>query len=331
MIQIIDPNATLSADQVRDLQARSASYPFNVSVVIDGQVQSKGALEARVSSMLSGSKALVIGIAPVHRFTYVKGSVDLGLPSGSAIASAGNQFFRSGDLVSGIDAIAARAASMRTASQVFTSQTGVPIIVQQRTTSAGVWWLLGSVSFVVLAVTVYWVIRRRRIARELEAARADLQMEAAEFRGRNLEEQDWHDRMAARVPVASTVPSTPSMAPRVSYVPRVAAPASPVIVNQPAPVIIGNQSNGFDNLMAFELGEMAGRDRSDRVVERDREVVVERDNSGSSSSWGSDSSSSSSSSWGSDSSSSSSSDWGGGDSGSSGGSDSGSSGGGSDW
>jgi hypothetical protein len=345
MITITDPNSTLTVAQVHELQARAAAYRFDVKLLIDGEATSKMALESTVASMVNGPHTLVIGIAPTHHFTFVKASVDLGLPTGPAVAAAGNQFFRAGDLVNGIDAIAAKAQSLRTASAVIQSQTGVPIVVQQHTTSAGVWWLLGGLALLTVAVAAWIMWRNKRRDEEMAAARVALDLEAAELRSRNLEEREWYDRMAARVQDApSAVIPLPS-APRVSYAPTLARSVQPVVVSQPTPVVVQNQSNGLDNLLAFELGEMSGRDRGrDRVVER--EVVVERDSgSSSSSSWGSDSSSSStsSSSWSDSSSSSSSwsdssssdssssSDWGssssGGDWG--GGSDSGSSG--SDW
>jgi hypothetical protein len=326
MITISDPNNVLSAAQTQDLQSRSAAYPFDVHVVIDGLAPSKAALENHVTSLVNGPRTLVIGVAPTHHYTFVKGSVDLGLPSGSAIAAAGNQYFRAGDLVSGIDAIAARAMTLRTTSHIVTSQTGVPIVVQEHHTSAGVWWLLGSAALLVAAVAAYIMWRNRKRQEEHEAIQAELAMEAAELRGRNLDEASWNDRLAASTKATPALKHQPMITGYpVASRGVVSQTAAPIIINQPSPIIVQPQSSGLDNLLAYELGAMSNR--QDVVIER--EVVVERESSGSSSSWGGDSSSSSSSDYGSSDDSSSSSDYGssGGDSGSW--SDSG--GGGSEW
>jgi len=327
MIQVHDAYDVLSAAQIHDLEARSAAYPFNVQLVILGPGASKADLQAKVSSMVSEPHLLAIGIAPTHHFTYVKGSVDLGLPSGPDVASAGNRFFRSGDLVSGIDAIAARAMAVRTTSHITQSQTGVPIVIQERHTSAGVWWLLGGVTALVIAVAAYLIWRNRRRQLEHEANEAELAMEAAELRSRNLDEASWNARLAARTSAKPGIPAPATTSYAAPSPLRSVSTQTAVPVTQPT-VIVQSQSSGLDNLLAFELGTMSNRDR---VIEREREVIYVEPtpiisptpDSGSSSSWGG-SDSGSSSSWGGSDDSSSSSDSGG----SWGGSDSG---GGSDW
>lgn len=322
-ITINDPLETLSPEQRATLEAKSAAYPFDIHVMVATNLASKPLFESQVAGMVTGPKTLAIGIDPAHHFTFVRGSADLGLPNGPEVASAGNAYFKRGDLVTGIDSIAARSNDLRISARLVTSQTGTPIVVHNHTTSAGVWWMLGGLAAVVIAVTAYVIVRNRRRenrARELEL---ELENERLELQTRNVEEQSWHDRMKDKADngydvraakrIASVPPSrAPYIAPGASYTPYPSAPPAP------APIIVNNQPNnsGLDMLIGYELG----RSESPRVVER--EVVVERDSGGSR--WDSPSESSSSSSWDSSSDSSSSSDYGGG-------SDSGSSGGGGDW
>jgi uncharacterized membrane protein YgcG len=333
MLTIQDPGNVLSHSQVEALTAKAHAYPFDIHVLIGTGSGSRAAFERDVDQAITpGSRAVSIGVDPTHHFSHVYASASLGLPSGPTVASAGNVFFRHGDLVEGIDAIAAKANDLQVQTRTVTSQTGMPIVIHEHKTAEGVWWALGGLAALVAVVVVWAIWRARRRDAAAAAARADLEMEAAELRSRNIEEQAWHDKLAARrrsEPVAGATPlpveptyaryaragqAAPSPMPAPSYVPQ--AP-QPVIINQVPP-----SSSVLDTMLEVEMIRDLDRDRYRPAPVIEREVVVERDTSSSSSLFGSDDSSSSSS-WGSsdDSSSSSSFDSGGG----------GDSGGSSDW
>jgi hypothetical protein len=322
VIDVEDKLHTFDDAQLRYLRDRSNAYGFDIKVTISDGTHSKPQLEQHVGDRLTGRNQISIGVDPTHHYTYVRGSSDLGLPSGPAMASAGNPHFKKGDLAAGIDAIAGRANSLK-ASRVVESATGAPIIVHEHTTSAGVWWGLGGLALVVLAV-VAWVLWRsskrdaeaRRLAAELTNEIGDRQIARAE-RGAV---DDFDRRLRTTIEPLVAFPPPPALRQRAPYPQSVPAPA-PVIVNQ------GGNRDLLTDMLIFDA--VTNPHRHDTVV---RERVIERDSS--SSSWGSsssDSGSSSGSSWDSgSSSSSSSSDWGGGSSDSSGGSDSGG-GGGDSW
>jgi uncharacterized membrane protein YgcG len=321
MITIQDPGSTLSTYQTDALIAKAAAYPFDIHVLIGVGGSSRAAFEREVSSFVApDSRTVSIGVNPLHHFTFVHSSAALGVPPGPQVAQAGNVFFKSGNLVDGIDAIAAKANQLRVEpvaqrnfvatpdQRVIESQTGVPIVIQENHTAAGVWW--GLAAFVLASgLVVGFVVRRARKARQAaREAQEALTIEAAELAALNVEERDWHDAMAR------TKRSAP---PRVAYSTAPAFPAAPT----PAPVVVQQQNSGLDLLIGYELG----RSREPRIVER--ETIIERapsppyesssSDSSSSSSWSS-SDSSSSSDWSSSSDSSSSSSF---DSGSSSGSD----------
>lgn len=326
MITINDSGQTLSATQLSALTAKAAAYPFDIHVEIQSQYAiSRAAFEHQVAGFVTpGSRLISIGVDPIHHFSFVHSSSSLGVPPGPQVAQAGNVFFKAGNLVDGIDAIAAKANDLRTETHTLQSQTGVPIVIREHHTAAGVWYALGA--FVALAAVVVWWFSSRARRREEAAAEAqrELDSEASELRSRNIEEAGWHDSMAGRLKSSRRAPSAPPASVpgyRATYQPSSYLPAAQPVPLQPAPVIVqqGGGLSGVDLLLGYELGRDSGR--APAIVER--ETVVERESSGSS--WGSDSSSSDSSSssdWSSSSDSSSSSDFGGGsDSGSSGGSD----------
>jgi len=296
MITIDDRDGALAPADQQLLRDKSNAYPFDTKILLWSGASNKAAFQQEVARQVTGPHTVAIGVDVRHHTTFVRGSADLGLPNGDEVAKSGNSYFKHGDLVAGLDAIAARASDLRVTSRTTTSQaSGAPIIVHEHTTSAGVWWLLGGVSCVVLlvAVVVWWQARARdRKRRVLEA---ELESELADQRIRNHEESSFDARLRAGLPA--------------SYTPYSAAPS----------VVVQQSNNDF----------LTGLLVADALNPRRDTTIIERSSSGSSSgsSWGSDSSpsdSSSSSDWGSSSDSSSSSDWGGG------GSDGGSSGG-SDW
>lgn len=315
MIDVQDQLHTFDEPQLQHLRDRAHAYGFDLKITISDGSHNKGQLEQHVGERLTGRNQISIGVDPKHHYTYVRGSRDLGLPSGPEVASAGNQFFKNGDLVGGIDAIAARANSLK-ASRVVESQTGAPIVVHEHTTSAGVWWLLGGLGATVLAVVVYLLWRSskrdaeaRRLAAELNNEIGDRQIARAE-RGAAA---DFDRRLSATLEPISAFPPPPA--------PTQRRPApQPTIVQAPAPVVVNQGGNDLLTNMLILDAVTDRHHHHDTIV---HERVIERDTS-SGSSWSSSSSdSSSSSSWDSgSSSSSSSSDWGGGgDSGGGGGSD----------
>lgn len=293
MITIRDNINTLTPHQVQALKDKSNAYPFDVYLTVGAQ-GSKAAFQAEVSSLVTRPAVLSIGVDPAHHFTFVRGSVDLGLPSGPEVASAGNAFFKRADLVGGVDAITAKALELKVATRVTESATGTPIVVHEHTTSSGVWWGLGAVAAVVLGVAVWnWVTVRRR---EREHRRAVLELEA-ETADRQIEKAERAD--LARFD--RELSAAPRPRPTPAYYPPPPVPA-------PAPVVVNSGNN--DLLTGIVIGDMMHRhDTPAPAPVVVREVVRES----SPSSWSSDSGSSSSSDWGGGSS-----DWGGG-------------GGGSDW
>jgi hypothetical protein len=142
VIDIQDQLHTFDEAQLQQLRDRANAYSFDIKVTISDGSHSKPQLEKHVTARVTGRNQVSIGVDPKHHFTFVRGSKDLSLPSGPDMASAGNSFFKRGDLVGGVDAIAARASSLK-ASRVVESQAGTPIVVHEHTTSAGAWWLLG--------------------------------------------------------------------------------------------------------------------------------------------------------------------------------------------
>jgi hypothetical protein len=325
VIDVEDKLHTFDDAQLQHLRDRSNAYGFDIKVTISDGSHSKPQLEQHVGDRLTGRNQVSIGVDPKHHYTYVRGSADLGLPSGPAMASAGNPFFKKGDMVGGIDAIAGRANSLK-ASRVVESATGAPIIVHEHTTSAGVWWGLGGLAVVVVAGVV-WLLWRsskrdaeaRRLAAELNNEIGDRQIARAERSAVD----DFDRRLRTTMGPPAAMPSSPPARLQYSTYPQSVPAPAPVIVNQ------GGNRDLLTDMLIFDA--VTNPRRHDTVV---RERVIERDSS--SSSWGSssgDSGSSSGSSWdsGSSSGSSSSSDWGGGSSdGGGGGGDSGG-GGGDSW
>jgi hypothetical protein len=322
MIKIHDHLNTLTPDQQKQLVDKSLAYPFDIQVTIGSNGMSKQAFQTEVSS-LAKTNSISIGIDPAHKFTFVRGSRDLGLPSGPELAAAGNAYFRKADLVGGIDSIAARAKDMK-AVRVTESATGAPIVVREEPMATGWWWALGVPWVAVVCILVWvWVrkIRRERALEEeaerLRSIRAELNNELGDAKIRNAETggvalvpiDDFDRRLAEagrlEAERARRRPTYSSQAPEPVY---------------QAPVVVQQTNN--DLLTGVLLGSMMNDHHSHTTITHRSEPAPSASDSGSSSSWGSSSDSSSSSSWSDSSSSSSSSDWGSSsDSGSSSGSD----------
>ena len=342
MIQIVDPGQTLSPAQVDALTAKAHAYPFDVIVEIQTQYAlSRASFENQVALRVTpGSRIVSIGVDPRQHYTFVRSSAALGVPSGRQVAEAGNPFFRQGNLVEGIDAILAKANQLRVEpvaprhfvagpdQRVVQSQAGVPIVIQENHTSAGVWWGVGGFVLVAGAVVAYVVWRTRQARQEARKAQEALTAEAAELAARNVEEQSWHDRMAkqrraqpephevsfAPTPPAYTDPPVRRVR-QTSPVKRVTRAPAPT--PQPSVVVVdGNRNNGLDMLIGYELGKSSAPAPAPVIIER--EVTRPAPSYSYESSSSSSGDSSSSSSWGGSSDSSSSSDFGGGSDSSSG-------------
>ncbi len=330
MIAIRDNIGTLTAEQRQALTDKALAYPFDIYVTI-GATGSKGAFQAEVSSLVTKAKVVSIGVDPAHRFTFVRGSKDLGLPDGPELAAAGNAHFKRADIVGGIDSIAAKARELKVSSRIVESATGSPIVVQEKPMASGWWWALGGLGAIVLGVSVGVWLSKRREAAAHRAMMAELNNELGDAKLANAERSavvpdlnEFDRRLAA---AAERKPRRPSYSgQRVDDAPE---PAAIYLGGSYQPPVVVQQSNN-DLLTGMLLADALSHNHHHThttVTER----VVERTSgdSGSSSSWGSDSSGSSSS-W-SDSSSSSSWDSGSSSSYDSGGSDWGGGGGGSDW
>lgn len=326
-VTIKDELGALDASQKQQLQDRFQAYRFDAYVLVGDGTLSKRDFDARVSSYATGEhKTLSIGIDPKHRHTFVRASSDFGLPDGPEVAAAGNGHFKRGDLVGGIDAIAAKAREASAATRVVQGAGG-NIVVHEQKTSAGVWWLLGGVSLAVLIVAGYAWIRARKRDREHRERMAELDLEISDRqlkRLENEEEQDFERRLAGASvsrPALGIAASERAMTgPQRGRTWDGRAPAH--LDPFPAPAVHHHhhqQSGGNDLLTGVLIGNaLSDHGHSTREVVHER--VVERapdPEPASSSSWDSGSSSSS---------------W---DSGGSSSSDSGSSsdggGGGSDW
>jgi len=343
MITIEDPGQTLSPAQRDALTAKAHAYPFDIHVLIgtgSGAIsETRASFEQEVAAYVKpGSRMVSIGVEPVKHFTFVRSSAALNVPPGPQVAQAGNAFFKRGNLVDGIDAIAAKANDLRTEpvalaapkpgpdTRVIHSQTGFPIVINEHHTSAGVWWGVGIFVLAAAGVVGWFVWRARKRDRDLAAAQAELELEASDLRARNLEEQAWHDAMAEKqaplsVPaggygsyrpssVARRVSATETLAQRYPA-PSPLRASTPVAMPAQAPTpaqvtLVAPNNSNIDTLLAYELGRESARPYREPVIV-EREVVVERERESTSRSFWPSSENSSSSSLSSDSSSSSSS------------------------
>jgi uncharacterized membrane protein YgcG len=350
VITIQDPGQTLSPAQRDALTAKAHAYPFDIIVEIQTQYAvSRASFEHQVALKVTpGSRIVSIGVDPRQHYTFVRSSAALGVPPGPQVAQAGNAFFKQGNLVDGIDAIAAKANELRVEpvaprpfaagpnQKVIPSQTGLPIVIQENHTSAGVLWGVGAFALVAGAIVAYVVWRTRQARQEARKAQEALTAEAAELAARNVEEAGWHEAMARNHRAGQAAPAsirTPKPEPKTAARPvpirtepavskRHARPSSIRTPAAPSVVVVDNgHSNGLDMLIGYELG----RSSAQAAAPAPRPTYEPPASSYESSSSSRSSDSSSSSSWSSSSDSSSSSSY---DSGSSGGGDSSS---GSDW
>lgn len=276
MITIEDPGRTLSPAQVDALTAKAHVYPFDIIVQIQTRYPlTRASFENQVAIRVTpGSRIVSIGVDPRQHYTFARSSAALGVPSGPQVAEAGNAFFKAGNLVDGIDAIAAKANELRVEpvapkpfvagpdQKVIQSQTGVPIVVQENHTAAGVWWGLGAFVLATGAVVAYVVWRTRQARQEARKAQEALTSEAAELAARNVEESGWHDAMARTHRAGQAAPVSIRTPEPQRTSPLKARASTPVVVVQPAP------SSGLDLLIGYELG---------RESSRPAPVIVERE------------------------------------------------------
>lgn len=271
-VQIKDAMGVIPTSQADAVRADGPRWPFDLRVMT-GDYPSGRALDSAVHSCVDRPNVVCVGIDPVHHSTYVHFGTGTGVrPSDfEAIAASGNSLFKAGDWQGGIEAIADRAVQSR-------QQAGSVHPSPPPGMDAG-WWIFGTLVAIVALVGI-WIAWRSRKRQEELAARMnsdmdDFREEASEYRSRNLEERDWHDKMGATMRRRPAVP-VPASAPTAQ---------STVVVNQ--------QSSGNDLLLGYELGRMT----SPAPVIKEREVVREVVREDPSTSWSTSDSGGSSSDW----------------------------------
>jgi len=356
---VVHDNAGVIPSNQKDALISSGSrWPFDLHV-LTGVYPTPAALNNAVHRCVTGPNVVCIGLDPVHHKTNVHVGTATGINVDDSVSSAGNSYFRNGDFRDGIEAIASRARDL--SHPVVVNNHPVPVVpystqpVQVHidnpnagdTSHIGLWIFFALIFAGLVAWVIYRTRRNDKLVNKINTDMNDFRDEAFEMSSRNIEQADFHEKLAAKMNADKPKPMMPAP------VPAALSAASPKIVAQPvvtAPVqpttVVHNhygQDYGYNpTLTGSVMTDVLLADALTRPVVSPAPVVVERevvrepayDNGGSSSSWNDvNDNSSSSSSWDNDSSSSSS-DWGSSsDSGSSwdsgGGSDSGSSG--SDW
>lgn len=269
-----DPSNILSASDYASVNG--VSSPLDVKVLVTS-ADSKPGLDMHVHDLVTSANTLAIGIDSVHRYTFTHFGTGTGISRGDyqGVARAGNGEFHAGNWAAGIRAIvnAANAASSE-------GQHGT-VVVQEPTTVVehpAAWpYLLGFGAMAVICLIAWRWMRRKSVA--IEQAAQEARDETQEMRTRNIEEQGWHDKMAAKISAAPALASVPPVAG-----PRQAASRSTRPMPSPAPPrhrpapsyapaavpIIVNQGTNDGLLAGLFIGESMGRPS---VVER--EVIHE--------------------------------------------------------
>ena len=275
---IEDPSGILSASDYASI--KTVSSPLDVKVIVTS-ADSKPGLDMHVHDLVTSANTLAIGVDPIHHYTFTHFGTGTGIQRGDyqGVARAGNGEFHAGNWAAGIRAIvnAANAASSE-------GEHGTVLVTEPTTVvehPAASWpYLVGFGVLAAICLVAWRWMRRKSIA--IEKAAQEARDEAQEMRSRNIEEQGWHDKMAAKMPATSPVDAPvlasapPSAAPRqpsrLRSTPRSAPPRyipAPTYAPAAIPLIVNQGSN--DGLLAgVLLGEAMSRPA---VVER--EVVHE--------------------------------------------------------
>jgi hypothetical protein len=367
MITIYDRDGALSPKQLAELKEKS--FPFDAVITIWSGADGKRGLENLALSHVKGANTFSLAQrarsaerrVAVHRVDRI--------PSGREVTDAGNKFFKSGDMVGGIDAIVERASvlsRMRTQrvenapllpppdapvfkGEVVTVPAAPAVVVQERPLPPALWWSLGIVAALVVAVVGFWSWQRRKAEREDEARRkreaeqeAERVQELEALRSKNASLDDFDRRLGASTRggfTRPTAPAQPSVATFRRAVPHRSATPPPAPI-APAPVVVmpDRGSDLLRDVLLVEALTRSGREADEasarrREREREEEERADRRRREAEESSPSSSSSSGGGGWGSSSSDDSSSSSGGSswDSGSSSSSDSSSSSGGGGW
>ncbi len=246
---IDDPTGALSASAAANIQAAQQDAVFDVKVTIS-TTDTRGALDAKVSGMVTSANTLAIGVDPIHHFTFTHFGIGTGIPRDryQDVARAGNGEFKQGHWEAGINAIVANATAAR---HVSNATTTIVVPTQQTTVEHPfpVLPLVGAGLALTLGFFLLWRWNRRKTA-EVTATLGDFRDEANQLRSRNIEEQAWHDKMKQKRAGAGAAGPTRT-AIRRSRRARAANPgATPVIVQ-------GNIGN--DLLTGMLIGEAISR------------------------------------------------------------------------
>lgn len=382
-VDVRDRAGVIPLDQQNALRNEGSRWPFDLHV-LTGAFPNPAALESAVHRCVNGPNVVCIGIDPVHHKTVVHFGTATGISPSTSIPAAGNSYFKTGNWQGGIEAIASAArnavGTATRAPTVYVNNTPVPVVpygTQPVTvhvdspsgTTTGMstgWWLFLIFMGIGAGVVIYYVSRAVKTAKKVNEDMNDFRDEAFEMSSRNIEQADFHEKLAAKMNADKPKPMVPTqtkaVTPTTKTVAQTVTPTAPVAA--PTTTVVHNHygsNTGSGTLTGSVAGDILLANELTRpitpVVVTQPTVVHETtvvhdapssDNGGSSSSWDTKSddndSGGSSSSWdsgSSDSDSGSSSSWdsGSSDSGSSwdsgggfdsgGGSDGG--GGGSDW
>lgn len=241
---INDTAGSLSSSDVQVLQ--SMRTPFDVHVTVTS-ADSRLGLEIHTHAEVTSSNTVAIGVDPVHHYTFTHFGTGTGISPTDyqSIAHAGNGEFHVGRWADGIRAIVNAASAASTEGQRGS------VVIQQPTTvvdhEVSPWPFVVGGGVLILVFAFLWhVIRKRQ--RAVDQSINEFKDEAQELRSRNIEEQGWHDKMAAQMPVDKAT--------------RMAVAASPILPAPPMPAQPPRPANAGSGVGRMELDRMLARERA---------------------------------------------------------------------
>jgi uncharacterized membrane protein YgcG len=197
---VFDTTSKISKSDVLAIDALADKLPFTLNVIV-GEYPTRANLDNAVHECITSPTMVCIGVDPAHRYTFTHFGAGTGVPASSfqAVAAAGNPLFRSGDWAGGVTAIAQSAAGSRVSTQapgvvLHTTET----VTRTEPMGAGWWGLIGILAIcAVFGGVVAWLSRRnvKKIDNDMQRFRE----ETDALQSRNIEEQGWHDKMAAKM------------------------------------------------------------------------------------------------------------------------------------
>jgi uncharacterized membrane protein YgcG len=180
------------------------THPYRLRIMTERDPQGGPGLLEKAKDAVDSRQTVVIAIDPDHRKTYVRFGSDVGAKEKDydAIAASGNSAFREKRWADGVNDIVARSEASMNA--VTARSTQAPILeVHETPTLAYIGMGLTSLTIAVMGLFFWWNRRRERAFRDMlrqAGEEADRKREEAnDLMRRNIEEQEWHDKMAARV------------------------------------------------------------------------------------------------------------------------------------